>query len=351
MILPASVGCAARSVPPVLLSIAGACAVGIGSVGLVSIPPVEVPISGTLPMTTGTVGLVATEQATIMINGALPMTAGTVGLTTDAIFDVTGVLPMTTGTVGLEAIAPATITINGTLPMTTGTVGLTATVTGIPYANKMLWIIGDNGLTDQGQYGYTYNSSVNITSGSTYNGHASLHGDGSSSLVRYDAKTNVNAALNSGVYSIILVYKSVSNDNGVAISWNNSATNDNYRTIQPDSVFNSNKPRAYFTTNGGGVQSINHTNASTTGTLRVYSVRVTGGTGYMSIDGNAEESTTVTTSTDTDTFTLFSIVRPANPSGVNFDNGDLCELIISDTADSTKISEEITALKTKYGIS
>lgn len=132
MILPASVGCAARSIPPVLLSIAGACALA-GSVGIVSITPVEVPINGVLPMTTGTVGLVATEQATIMINGVLPMPTGDVMVTTDAIFDVTGTLPMTTGTVGLVAIDPVLLMISGVLPMTTGTVTIT-TAPGLPYS-------------------------------------------------------------------------------------------------------------------------------------------------------------------------------------------------------------------------
>jgi hypothetical protein len=258
---------------------------------------------------------------------------------------------MTTGTVGLEAIAPVEITISGVLPMTTGTVGLTAAISGIAYADKMLWIEGDTGLTDQGQYAYAVTASNAIGSGATYNGHASLSGNGTSSYAKWDSKTELNAAINSGAFAMVLVAKSTSNDSGFAVAWNNSGDNSNYRTIQPDAGSNSNKPRAYFTTNGGSVSSIEHTHASTTGTLHVYSVRVTGGTAYMSVDGETEQTTSLTAASDTDRVSIFSLLRPANPSGVQFDEGDICAFIVSDNpTDTTGISAEVTALKTKYGI-
>lgn len=229
-----------------------------------------------------------------------------------------------------------------------------AAYSGLSAASRMLWIIGDTGSNDQSSNATANDAAKtanSIGAGATVNGHASLSFNGTSSYIKWDNATNLNAAMNADGWSFIAVLKSASSDSGASVCWNNSASNYEYGVLKCDESSNSNKPDIYIQNGIGTSYELTSTHASTIAVWHVYRVRRSGSTLKLSIDGGAEETLSASFISSNNRFSLGALIRPLNPSGVVFDAMDLAEVTVCNSSPTIgELDNEVSSLKLKYGI-
>ena len=229
-----------------------------------------------------------------------------------------------------------------------------AAYSGLSAASRMLWIIGDTGSNDQSSNSTANNAAKtanSIGSGATVNGHASLSFNGTSSYIKWDNATNLNAAMNADGWAFIAVINSASADSGHSVCWNNSGSDYAYGVLACDEGSNSNKPDVYIKYNISTSYELASTHASTVAAWHVYRVRRSGSTLKLSIDGGTEETLSASFISSNNRFSLGALLRPLNPSGVAFDAMDLAEFTVCNSSPTIgELDNEVSSLKLKYGI-